>query len=268
LVASAAAVLVFVSAISSGPQGQPYPIPVVTDGIVLLRHSPEPTLTAAAAGIGAITAPPRQAYSYVEAERWVHSSDGMMPLREKRWRAADGSGREHIAALPAVPQDAFRWSMIGATDFSHATVTDISHGAGSLAPALAEPSTDPGVLRQQLHTIEPATSGPAGVLRAVAALFYAECPPVGIRAAAVQVLASIEGLSINDLAIDTLDRPGIAVTVSTPSSTDTLIISPRDGTVLSWRRTYTYHGSKTAIAEHTVFLACGWTPDTQNPPAT
>ncbi|HCT80750.1 MAG TPA: hypothetical protein DGT23_30125 [Micromonosporaceae bacterium] len=236
-----------------------------------LRRAPHDSLIGAAERVDAyarsefVPTPPAQGdWVHVWTEQWARDGDGgISPRQIQLLRAPDGSGHEYTWILPAVPAEDFRLAMVGSTRFRLATMQRTDYGPGQITSHVDNPSNDPVRLLNQLHDIEPSSNGAPGVLRAISSLWLYSCPGTGVRAAILRLLAGIEGLTINDHAIDDIGRPGYAITAATESSTDTMFVDPNTGMFMQLRQTYTVAGQRPAVHQYLIYKSCGYSSDTE-----
>src|SRR5262249_30521837 len=131
------------------------------------------------------------------------------------WRAADGSGLSVLTrAAPAYDINGSEPDYRSADrEFAHAPTTRTRYRAGTVGSPIAEPlATDPAGLARQL-AFDPQPDGPQSTLRAVDELHTVHCVARPTRAAALEVLAGVHGLSYVPDAVDRLGRHGFAVSL-------------------------------------------------------
>lgn len=143
--------------------------------------------------------------------------------------AADGSGHETITRYPAGTSNPS-----AGTPGAQTRTEQLEPGGfrDGIAPPL---STDPAILASQINRVQPWENGPFSGLRAIAdtaTSTYLTCP---VRAAALDVLATMGGQDSGPVT-DRAGRQGIAITVDSSDHAvrDTLIVDARTGVVLAY----------------------------------
>ncbi|BCB74557.1 hypothetical protein GCM10022251_81030 [Phytohabitans flavus] len=203
--------------------------------------SPPATATSAAAGLGCLrelaavvaAGAPEAAtagrYAFVHSRWWgediaysetTGSTQTMSTYESKRWRAADGSGREDQIAIPGThtrPDQTFH------------------HTAGGMPGIVAEPiATSPTVLAAQLAVhAGPPELGPVGLLRVVADVYKYHTVPRDARMVLLRLLANLPGLQCEGPATDREGRNGVAVAVVTDLTRHRLIFDAFTGRLLA-----------------------------------
>jgi len=220
--------------------GQPVPKPTGPSPATI-RAVPQETLAQLAARL--LASPPPEAqgrYIYISTEIWSTQGDGMSRQRDESWydpttRRSYGATRQ----LPTLAMDGFRPDMLGRTDFSAGEFSDSQF---TLPPSSVRPplSDDPATLLRQANEDTQANGiSASGAVDFVAGIFSDTYPSVRLRAAALTMLATIDGLDINEHAIDPLGRPGISITGTNSDGVRvTLIINPADGMALMSNMTF------------------------------
>jgi hypothetical protein len=197
-------------------------------------------------------------YTYIHTIGWNavfdDSPDGksqrIVPSDDRRWFAADGSGRTSSTHLPTVyPNDESHryWQ-------NHPVQTTGTPGpfvydwpAGRAGPTKPPPS-DPAALAKRIGTRLPFAS-----VRDVSS-YYAV--PLATRAELLRVLANTPGVVWRGETTDRAGRKGVAVSLDTGEAEHVLIFDSRTGEMLAWeeveRPADTVAGSLLVIGcEHT-----------------
>ncbi|MEU8075907.1 hypothetical protein AB0B31_10695 [Catellatospora citrea] len=203
------------------------------------RTTPDPVLAAAAAAL--LANPPAEArgrYIHISMETWSSelsdtAGPAIRPERRQTWFDPDTRRTyEQMFRLPAVSAASFQPAqMIGRTDFSRGEFSD---GLGTMpASSMRPPVPDQAAaLLQQM--MDGGTTSVAGAVDFVSGIYSDTYPSVAVRAAAINALASIDGLIVDPAAIDWLGRRGISITGASPAGyTSTVVISLSDGMVLA-----------------------------------
>ncbi len=188
-------------------------------------------------------------YSYHHIRRWILDTTGTPvppPMREntpavfaveiRRWAAEDGSGCTIETELDP------DYRLTGAdpdhrstsAEFARVRAVRTDHPAGELGSPIRLPlATDPATLALQLAAVDPMPDGPQSMLRAVDMLYTGHHVPLPVRAAALQVLGDMDGLSYQQTAADRLGRTGFAVSLNSRNIRYTLVFDPATGYLLA-----------------------------------
>lgn len=173
-------------------------------------------------------------YTYHHLRRWILDTTGTPAKRPNtpavfrveihRWEATDGSGLGIYTELPPAYDLAAAKPDHRSTDDEFAGVrpTRTPYRAGNVSSPIAAPlATDPDALARQL-AFDPLPDGPQSILRAVDELFTAHYITRNTRAAVLQVLADVDGLSYQPEVTDRLGRHGFAVSLDAATDTGKL----------------------------------------------
>ncbi|MEU8007230.1 hypothetical protein AB0B66_39225 [Catellatospora sp. NPDC049111] len=229
--------------ISSAPLPQPTGAQSAT-----LRATPEPVLAAAAAAL--LASPPAEArgrYVHIAIETWASEETDIRPELRKSWfDPATRRTYEQMLRLPVVGAASFEPAKaIGHTDFTHGEYADGlgTTPVGNLRPPL--PDQPAAMLLQMMDDRGGQMPSATGAVEFVSGIYADTYPSVAVRAAALNTLASIDGLIVDPAASDWLGRPGISITGnSSDGNTSTVIINPADGMALaSWTRISALNGA-------------------------
>jgi hypothetical protein len=170
------------------------------------------------------TTPTRTEVSRTRPTRTSSGTDGPESVQDERlWWAEDHSG--------------IRRTIIG--DGNSSPDPQVEHfRRGELHIAVDRPSSDPTILIGQLEHQQPAGTGPAGRLRAVADINDYHLLDPAQRATILRVLADTEGLTYRGRVSDRNRRTGIAISADSSNGTvrDTLLFDDDSGQLLSHER--------------------------------
>jgi len=170
-------------------------------------------------------------YAFVHVKMWATddtlrpggtSTTDIVVYEERRWRAADGSGRVTRTRPPGE-----RNGPPPGTE---------NYGPGGLSGAVAEPvSTDPPILAGQLNGIQPFLMGPQAPVRAVADMYAWHYPDRDLRAALLRVLCDTDGLLWRGNTVDRAGRPGVAISVDSDNggTRDIAVLDEHTGRLLA-----------------------------------
>lgn len=244
------------------PDGLPQPSGLVDAS---LRVTPDPVLAAAAATL--LAHPPAEAsgrYNHIWLEMW--SSDlavaepgsagvaSVRPERRQTWYDA-GTRRlyEQTLRLPPIPAATFQPAeTIGRTDFGRGEFAD----SLSTVPAetLQPPAPDqPAAMLDRMMREDGSMPSVNGAVEHIETIYRDTYPRVAVRAAALNALASIEGLLVDPAAVDWLGRRGISITgVGRDGSYATIIVNPTDGMLLA--SSTRFGGPGPALTSWTLYL--------------
>ena len=154
------------------------------------------------------------------------SSTRLVEVEERRWRAADGSGRVTVIRPPGQRHGPPAGS--------------IAYGPGGLAGVVPEPMTVEAPIRAtRLEAIR--RTGPQAVFRAVADVYAWHHPDSRARATLLRLLCNADGLdgpgavTGRGPVTDRAGRAGLAVSVDSDhgATRDTVIVDPGTGLLLA-----------------------------------
>ncbi|QOC94959.1 hypothetical protein D0Q02_19515 [Micromonospora craniellae] len=209
-------------------------------------------------------------YTYLHLQTWTRATNTIIRTDIRRWRHADGSGREVTRRAPDLAGVDHQPRPDERPLFDHATPTTHRHPPGSLHPYLPEPvPADPTQLAKLLAPAELASEPAyprllAGGVIGLATSQHLNRPQ---RATALRVLARITGITYRGTTTDIAGRTGLAFHVTADGSTTVLIIDPTTGELLAAHERI--NGSiKPGLFSYVLILARGHTTDTVTPPAT
>jgi hypothetical protein len=173
-------------------------------------------------------------YFYVRTEVWARAENSLFGFDTQRWRAADGSGLTRKRGAPGpdslkrLPEEADRARLAAAP------LKQEEHQPDGLRPVVAEPiAEDPTVLGQQLRAHVPPQAGPARLLAGIADMADTHYLNQQQRVAVLRLLARIPGIQV-EARTDLTGRAGVAVCVTTPESTATLLVDLTTGRLLAY----------------------------------
>ncbi|WP_431728478.1 hypothetical protein [Verrucosispora sp. TAA-831] len=206
--------------------------------------------------------------TYLHLQTWTRATNRIVRSDIRRWRHADGSGREVTRRAPDLAGVDHRPRPDERRLFDHATPTTHRHPPGSLHPYLPEPvPADPAQLAKLLAPAELAGEPAyprllAGGVIGLATSQHLNHPQ---RATALRVLARIPGITYRGTTTDIAGRTGLAFHVTADGSTTVLIIDPTTGELLAAHERIS--GSiKPGLFSYVLILARGHTTDAVTPP--
>ncbi|MEU5553368.1 hypothetical protein ABZ738_26660 [Micromonospora sp. NPDC047793] len=207
-------------------------------------------------------------YTYLHLQTWARATNRIVRSDVRRWRHADGSGREVIRRAPDLAGVEHQPGPDERSLFDRAAPTTHRHRAGSLHPYLSEPvPADPARLARLLVPAElvgePAY--PRLLAGGVIGLATSQHLHHAQRATALRVLARIPGITYGGPTTDLAGRAGLAFRVTAEGSTTVLVIDPGTGELLAAHERVS--GIRPGLFSHVLILTRGHTTDTATPPA-
>ncbi|MFI0796957.1 CU044_5270 family protein [Micromonospora rubida] len=201
-------------------------------------------------------------YTYLHTQTWARASTVIARIDQRRWCAADGSGREITRRLPDLPGVDRQPQPTDRQLFAQAAETLTWHPVSDLQPYLANPPTDPVALTAALTTGIPIGDPvyPRVLASGVVGLSISQYLPRQQRATALRVLAGIPGIAYQGKSRDLAGRAGLAFTVTTeesPPSTSTLVVDPHTGELLAAHERVT--GRRPGLFSYVLILERGHT---------
>ncbi|MGW0504050.1 hypothetical protein [Micromonospora sp. NPDC003241] len=207
-------------------------------------------------------------YTYLHLQTWARATNRIVRSDVRRWRHADGSGREVIRRAPALAGVEHRPRPGERALFDHAAPTTRRHRAGDLHPYLSEPvPADSARLARLLVPAElvgePAY--PRLLAGGVIGLATSQHLDRSQRATALRVLARIPGITYGGPTTDLAGRAGLAFRVTAEGSTTVLVIDPSTGELLAAHERVS--GIRPGLFSQVLILMRGHSTDTVTPPA-
>jgi hypothetical protein len=173
-------------------------------------------LLATAASLATLDNSDDRPNTYIHLQRWTIdvTSDALdlIAFDERLWWRPDLTAITANTKLPAQPagRQIAQW-LLGPPSTSATEV--IEHPPGSYSLLIDRPSADVAALKRQMESQEPASNGPQATARALAAFTQFHYFDVRQRAAALRVLADVEGIRWRGKTTDRAGRPGFALSV-------------------------------------------------------
>jgi hypothetical protein len=165
------------------------------------------------------------------------SWDLLVRERLQTWVAVNGSGRQVRTVQRvdfATPQDRTRWIRAGRQPLPASSVDRYGRRGLQIVDVESLPS-DPQGLRRAIHAgrviEEPA--GPLGVFTGIGDLLAQPNTPPDVRRGLLELAAETPGVTLRSGIADPLGRPGEGFTFEVKPSTETLIIDPDTGRLLT-----------------------------------
>ncbi|MEU5554233.1 hypothetical protein ABZ738_31125 [Micromonospora sp. NPDC047793] len=206
-------------------------------------------------------------YTYLHLQTWARATNRIVRSDVRRWRHADGSGREVIRRAPDLAGVEHQPGPDERSLFDRAAPTTRRHQPGGLHPYLSEPvPADPARLARLLVPAElvgePAY--PRLLAGGVIGLATSQHLDRSQRATALRVLARIPGITYGGPTTDLAARAGLAFRVAAEGSTTVLVIDPSTGELLAAHERVS--GIRPGLFSHVLVLTRGHTTDTATPP--
>jgi hypothetical protein len=173
-------------------------------------------------------------------------TSAVIPVTTESFEATDRSGRlvrHYEAPTFTSAADRRRWLKAGSPG-SGLDNTVVTYGAGQFPQMFASAApADPAAMSSYLQVGHPAQNGPAEILIAATDLVKTQVLAPSQRAALLQVLASVPGLSSDGVVVDRSGRTGQAYSVVSNFSglptRYTVIVDPTSGQLLGLEQTLT-----------------------------
>ncbi|QOC95019.1 hypothetical protein D0Q02_29205 [Micromonospora craniellae] len=207
-------------------------------------------------------------YTYLHLQMWARATNRIVRSDVRRWRHADGSGREVTRRAPDLAGVEHQPRPDERSLFDHATPTTHRHPPQGMHPYLPEPvPADPARLARLLVPAELAgePAYPRLLAGGVIGLATSQHLNHAQRATALRVLARIPGITYGGPTTDLAGRTGLAFRVTAEGSTTVLVIDPSTGELLAAHERIS--GIKPGLFSHVLILTRGHTTDTATPPA-
>ncbi|QOC94964.1 hypothetical protein D0Q02_29630 [Micromonospora craniellae] len=175
-------------------------------------------------------------YEYLHTRNWNRATNAIVRTDTQRWRHADGSGREVTRRAPDLQGVHHQPTRDEQELFDAAEPTTIRYRPGELATHLPDvfPSdTDTLIARLVPPELAAEPTYPRLLVDRVVAMASHHHLDPQQRAATLQVLAAVPGITYQGLTTDLAGRTGMSFHVVAEQSTSSLVIDPTNGQVLS-----------------------------------
>ncbi|WP_431728086.1 hypothetical protein [Verrucosispora sp. TAA-831] len=206
-------------------------------------------------------------YTYLHLHTWARATNRIIRTDVRRWRHADGSGRETTRRAPDLTGVEHQPLPDERLLFDRAAATTHRYPPDGLHPYLAEPvPADPAQLAKLLVPTElvDEPAYPRLLAGGVIGLATSQHLHHAQRATALRVLARIPGITYGGPTTDLAGRTGLAFRVTAEGSTTVLIIDPTTGELLAAHERVS--GIRPGLFSYVLILARGHTTDTSHPP--